>query len=51
VLSLNGLSSDKIGAFHLSNSTFTGIGNAHSSISNVTSVTYSNVTINGGPPR
>jgi polygalacturonase len=51
VLSLDGLSSDKIGALHLSNSTFTHIGKAKSSISNVTSVTYSNVTINGGPPR
>jgi polygalacturonase len=51
VLDLDGLSSDKIGPFTVSNSTFTHIGNAKSRVSNVVSVTYRNVTVNGGPPR
>jgi polygalacturonase len=49
VLDLVGLANDKIGNFNLSNSTFTNIKNATSSISNVTTVKYTNVTINGNP--
>jgi polygalacturonase len=47
VLDLEGLSSDKIGNFTLSNSTFTNITNATNTISNVKKVTYTNVKING----
>lgn len=47
VLNLEGLSSDKIGNFNLSNSTFTNITNATNTTSNVTKVTYTNVKING----
>lgn len=49
VLDLVGLSSDKIGPFNISNSTFTSIKTATSSISNAQKVTYTNVTINGKP--
>lgn len=47
VLDLVGLSSDKIGALTLSNSTFTNIAHSTSTISNTSKVTYNNVTING----
>lgn len=49
VLDLDGLANDKIGNVNVSNSTFTGIANATNTISNVTKVTFTNVTINGKP--
>jgi polygalacturonase len=47
VLNLNGLSNDLIGPMSLSNCAFTNITNPISSVNNVTSLTYTNVTING----
>ena len=47
VLNLNGLSNDFIGLMSLSNCAFTNIANPISIVNHVTSLTYTNVTING----